>query len=98
MFPVADSSRYYHAHILQACTSHNAQAGPLYSYSFSMKYNLQVMCICALRSVNMLQVYDNVDTAVSAITAEEKETLAHVRGILAPIHNMTWPSGRPENN
>jgi hypothetical protein len=46
----------------------------------------------------MLQVYDNVDTAVSAITAEEKETLAHVRGILAPIHNMTWPSGRPENN
>jgi hypothetical protein len=24
--------------------------------------------------------------------------LAEVRKILAPIHNKTWPSGRPENN
>ncbi len=24
--------------------------------------------------------------------------LAEVRALLAPIHNQTWPSGRPENN
>lgn len=46
----------------------------------------------------MMQVYDNVDTAVSSITAEEEKILAHVLEILAPIHNITWPSGRPENN
>ena len=46
----------------------------------------------------MLQVYDNVDTAVSPITAEEKKILAHVLEILAPIHSRSWPSGRPENN
>ena len=24
--------------------------------------------------------------------------LAEVQAILAPVHNLTWPSGRPENN
>ena len=28
----------------------------------------------------------------------DEELLAAVRDILAPIHNVTWPSGRPENN
>ena len=46
----------------------------------------------------MLQVYINVETAVTPLTAEEKDVLAGVQNILAPIHNVTWPSGRPENN
>ena len=28
----------------------------------------------------------------------DEELLATVRGILAPVHNQTWSSGRPENN
>ena len=28
----------------------------------------------------------------------DEELLAAVQAILAPIHNVTWPSGRPENN
>jgi L-galactose dehydrogenase len=28
----------------------------------------------------------------------DEELLAAVQGILAPIHDVTWPSGRPENN
>ena len=46
----------------------------------------------------MLQVYVNVETAVTPLTAEEKGVLAGVQNILAPVHNITWPSGRPENN
>ncbi|CAL5219725.1 g1621 [Coccomyxa viridis] len=44
------------------------------------------------------QVYMNVETAQSPLTAEEKGILAEVQKILAPVHNVTWPSGRPENN
>src|SRR5204863_9305455 len=28
----------------------------------------------------------------------DPELLAEVRAILQPVHNVTWPSGRPENN
>ena len=28
----------------------------------------------------------------------DPDLLAEVQAILAPIHNQTWPSGRPENN
>ena len=28
----------------------------------------------------------------------DEELLADVQSVLAPIHNVTWPSGRPENN
>jgi aryl-alcohol dehydrogenase-like predicted oxidoreductase len=28
----------------------------------------------------------------------DQELLAEVLKILKPIHNQTWPSGRPENN
>jgi L-galactose dehydrogenase len=28
----------------------------------------------------------------------DPQLLAEVQAILAPVHNMTWPSGRPENN
>jgi L-galactose dehydrogenase len=28
----------------------------------------------------------------------DQELLAEVLGILAPVHNLTWSSGRPENN
>ena len=44
------------------------------------------------------QVYMNVETAASPLTAEEREILVEVLKILAPVHNTTWPSGRPENN
>ncbi len=49
-------------------------------------------------NIAMLQVYMNVETAQSPLTAEEKDVLAEVQKILAPVHNVTWPSGRPENN
>ncbi|CAK0762944.1 hypothetical protein CVIRNUC_003008 [Coccomyxa viridis] len=44
------------------------------------------------------QVYDNVETVMTALTADEKKVLDEVLKILAPVHNTTWPSGRPENN
>ena len=28
----------------------------------------------------------------------DESLLAAVQAILAPVHNVTWPSGRPENN
>jgi L-galactose dehydrogenase len=28
----------------------------------------------------------------------DENLLAEVQKILAPVHNLTWPSGRPENN
>lgn len=30
--------------------------------------------------------------------AAEKAALAEVERILAPVKNITWPSGKPENN
>lgn len=45
-----------------------------------------------------LQVYDNVETVMTPLTAQEKKVLNEVLNILAPVHNTTWPSGRPENN
>jgi L-galactose dehydrogenase len=37
---------------------------------------------------NIRQIEDPLDTAL----------LAKVQEILQPVHNVTWPSGRPENN
>jgi aryl-alcohol dehydrogenase-like predicted oxidoreductase len=37
----------------------------------------------------------NVEWAESPL---DEALLAEVQAILAPIHNETWPSGRPENN
>lgn len=48
--------------------------------------------------VATLQVYDNVDTAVTPLTAEEEKLLGDVLKMLAPVHNTTWLSGRPDNN
>jgi L-galactose dehydrogenase len=28
----------------------------------------------------------------------DKDVLARILEILKPVHNVTWPSGRPENN
>lgn len=33
-----------------------------------------------------------------ALTPPDPELLREVQRILAPVHNLTWPSGRPENN
>ncbi|EIE20954.1 L-galactose dehydrogenase [Coccomyxa subellipsoidea C-169] len=44
------------------------------------------------------QVRDNVATALSQLTAAEEGTLSNIKQILAPIQNVSWPSGRPENN
>jgi L-galactose dehydrogenase len=41
------------------------------------------------------RVLDNIRTIEEPL---DEELLADVRTILAPIHNVTWPSGRPENN
>jgi L-galactose dehydrogenase len=41
------------------------------------------------------RVEENVSHAQEAL---DEELLLEVRRILAPAHNVTWPSGRPENN
>lgn len=41
------------------------------------------------------QVTNNIQWAEEPI---DQELLAGVAEILAPVHNQTWPSGRPENN
>lgn len=41
------------------------------------------------------RVKENVRQAGEAL---DEELLAEVQGILAPVHNVTWASGRPENN
>lgn len=42
---------------------------------------------------------ENIEKNVAWIDEPmDEELLAEVREILAPIHNVTWPQGRPENN
>lgn len=42
---------------------------------------------------------DNLRRNVAAVDEPmDKELLGEVLEILAPVHNLTWPSGRPENN
>lgn len=42
---------------------------------------------------------EEVRRAASAVDRPVDEKLLHnVREILAPVHNVSWPSGRPENN
>ncbi|BDA42515.1 L-galactose dehydrogenase [Coccomyxa sp. Obi] len=43
-------------------------------------------------------VRENVATALSPLTSAEEDALSRVTDILKPVHNTTWPSGRPENN
>ena len=46
-------------------------------------------------TANPANVEENVRTLAEPI---DRELLAGVRAILQPVHNLTWPSGRPENN
>ncbi len=42
---------------------------------------------------------DEVRQNLAALSAvPDPELLAEVRALFAPVHNLTWPSGRPENN
>lgn len=45
-----------------------------------------------------VQVRASVASAAAPLTEREAEVLAEVREMLAPARDMTWPSGRPENN
>jgi hypothetical protein len=38
------------------------------------------------------------DPVSTADAAAEKAALSEVERILAPVKNITWPSGKPENN
>lgn len=53
------------------------------------------------------EVVGNVQVVLEAVGAQPtaadaakqyKEAVEHVQAILAPVKDMTWPSGRPENN
>lgn len=45
------------------------------------------------------EVRENVATAQSpSLTDKESKCLSEVLEMLSPVHNRTWPSGRPENN
>ena len=46
-------------------------------------------------TANPKRILQNIREAEEPI---DEELLAAVQTILAPIHNVTWPSGRPENN
>ena len=53
----------------------------------------------------LLQVRSNIQAAKEALGAEQSQNqqeedrvLHEVQEMLKPIKNMTWPSGRPENN
>jgi L-galactose dehydrogenase len=48
-----------------------------------------------LGTANPTNVEQNLRTIEEPL---DRELLAEVQAILAPVHNMTWPSGRPENN
>jgi L-galactose dehydrogenase len=48
-----------------------------------------------LGTANPANVEQNLRTIEEPL---DRELLAEVQAILAPVHNMTWPSGRPENN
>lgn len=55
--------------------------------------------------MGLLQVRSNIQAAKEALGGEhsqnqreEDRVLHEVQEILKPIKNMTWPSGRPENN
>ncbi|KAK9824850.1 hypothetical protein WJX81_007328 [Elliptochloris bilobata] len=44
------------------------------------------------------EVRASVASAVAPLTEQEEEVLAEVREMLAPARDITWPSGRPDNN
>ena len=47
------------------------------------------------------EVEHNIQTAISAFqepSQADKDALAEVEGILAPVKDKPWPSGLPENN
>jgi len=46
-------------------------------------------------TANPANVLENIRTIAEPL---DRELLAEVIAILAPVHNLTWPSGRPENN
>ncbi len=48
-----------------------------------------------LGTANPANVEQNIRTIEEPL---DRELLAEVQTILAPVHNLTWPSGRPENN
>jgi L-galactose dehydrogenase len=48
-----------------------------------------------LGTANPSNVERNLRTIAEPI---DRELLSQVQAILAPVHNLTWPSGRPENN
>lgn len=48
-----------------------------------------------LGTANPANVEQNIRTIEEPL---DRELLAEVQDILAPVHNLTWPSGRPENN
>ena len=52
----------------------------------------------ATASLMHAQVRENVRTALSPMTDKEREVLKGVEDILAPVKNVGWPSGLPENN
>lgn len=66
-------------------------------------------CMCLRQSEFqthcLLQVRSNIQAAKEALGIEhaqnqhkEDRVMHEVQEMLKPIKNMTWPSGRPENN
>ena len=57
------------------------------------------ICTTVVGMPSIEVVQENVETAkLASLSAEEAACLKEVRAILEPVHNVTWPSGLPENN
>ena len=49
----------------------------------------------AVGTANPARILENIRQIEESL---DETLLREVQDILKPVHNMTWPSGRPENN
>lgn len=56
------------------------------------------MCTVDLVQANVQAALEAVGSAASENAKAEAKALEEVERILAPIKDMTWPSGLPENS
>lgn len=56
------------------------------------------MPTCAQVAVNVKTVLEALGVVPDARASTHEAAAAAVRAVLAPVKNMGWPSGRPEND
>jgi len=74
------------------CRSRGADIGRLALQYALANPNIHTHVVGTASSARVLE------NLAAASAPPDPELLAEVLNILAPVHNLTWPSGRPENN